>query len=543
MRFLRRCRPARAVKPASRFRPQLEALEDRCVPSSFAVTNLSGDPNAVGSLPYEVNLANGSGTPATITFTPGLSGTIPLAATLVLNNSTSHDITIDGSGANITVSGQGSVEDFYINSTQNATINALTITGGSMSGQFGGGIHNSGDLLLTNCTVTGNSAPSGAGGGIYSIGPLLMINDTVTGNSAKYGGGIYNEITMTLINCTVANNTVTGAGADGGGIYINNNVATTTNLLNTIVYNPNSGAATQDDVHGKITQVQGSLFGTAPTVAVNGDLGSNQYSTNPLLGPLQNNGGATQTMALQAGSPSIGTGVSNSGIGVVPTTDQIGDPRPANSIDIGAFQTQTQPPPPPSPQPTSISLTQVLVTPTLSSEAVTLTAQVSSAGGPVNEGTVTFSLAGQMATAPVNAKGQATTQLGLPALTTATPLTIGVSYSDNGTAFAASTTSDSARFIATDALMPSTSKVSAGGGQTITDVLFGLLSLSRSYDAQGRLTEVDLDGIPLETFGYNAQGQLTTVGLMGVQMPLPFGLPPQLADVLFQDSLGLPLVV
>jgi YD repeat-containing protein len=179
----------------------------------------------------------------------------------------------------------------------------------------------------------------------------------------------------------------------------------------------------------------------------------------------------------------------------------------------------------------------------LSGETVTLTAQVSSPSGPVNEGTMTFSLAGQTVVASVNANGQATTQLSLPALTTAMPLTIGVSYSDTGTAFAASATSGSARFIATDALMPSTTKVSAVGGQTITDVLFGLLSLSRSYDAQGRLTEVDLDGIPLETFGYNAQGQLATVGLMGVQLPLPFSLPPQMADLLFQDSLGLPLMV
>src|SRR5262245_8179421 len=144
MRFWRRRRPARAAKPAYPTRLRLEQLEDRCVPSSFVVTNLSGDVNTVGSLPYELNLANGSGTPATIKFTQGLSGTIPLAATLLLNNSTSHDITIDGSGAHITVSGQGSVEDFYIADNQSATINALTITDGSMSGQFGGGIHNVG---------------------------------------------------------------------------------------------------------------------------------------------------------------------------------------------------------------------------------------------------------------------------------------------------------------------------------------------------------------------------------------------------------------
>jgi hypothetical protein len=341
------------VKPSRLIRPRLEVLEDRCMPATFVVTNLSGDVNTAGSLPYEVSLADGSGTPATVTVTPGLSGTIPLVATLVLKNTVSQPITIDGSGANITVSGQGTVEDFSIGSNQNATINDLTITGGSQPGQYGGGIHNAGSLILTNCTVTGNSAPAADGGGIFSNGTqLLMINDTVTGNSAELGGGIdiyTSNASATLINCTVANNTVTGPSANGGGIYIHSVPVT---VLNTIVYNPKSGAATQNDVFGTITQAQGDLFGTAPTILVGGDLGDNQLN-NPSLGPLQNNGGPTPTMALQNGSPAIANGASTSAIpGVsVPATDQRGDPRPANSIDIGAFQSPVSPSPSPSPSP------------------------------------------------------------------------------------------------------------------------------------------------------------------------------------------------
>jgi hypothetical protein len=80
----------------------------------------------------------------------------------------------------------------------------------------------------------------------------------------------------------------------------------TTYLLNTIVYNPNSGAATQDDVYDvPITQAQGSLFGTKPSITAGGDPGSNQFNTNPLLVPLQNNGGPTQTMAPQMCSPPL----------------------------------------------------------------------------------------------------------------------------------------------------------------------------------------------------------------------------------------------
>jgi len=57
--------------------------------------------------------------------------------------------------------------------------------------------------------------------------------------------------------------------------------------------------------------------------------------TNPLLGPLQNNGGQTQTHALLTGSPAIDAGT-NTGC---PTTDQRGIARPQGATcDIGAFE-------------------------------------------------------------------------------------------------------------------------------------------------------------------------------------------------------------
>jgi YD repeat-containing protein len=554
MSFLRRYRPARAVKPSNPIRPRLEVLEDRCVPSIDMVTNLSGSAAVPGSLPFEVaHAASGD----TIQFAADLKGgTISLGNTLDINN----NLTIDGAGSDITVNGGGN-RVFLIEANVVADINALTITGGVVNAfSLGGGIFNYGSLSLTDSIVTGNSAFSGGGifngslatmtmsadtvnnntaasqgGGVDNFGTLTILNSTIAANQANQGGGIINDAVLNLVNCTVADNTVTGAGADGGGIYTSS--LSQLALLNTIVYNPSSGAATHNEVFGTIAQAQGDLFGPGPiSVAPGGDHGGGKYGFNPLLGPLENNGGPTATMALLSGSPAIGVGVGTSLIpGLsVPGVDQRGGPRPANSIDIGAFQTQV---------PTSVTLTQVLVTPTLSGETVTLTAQVSFAGGPVPEGTVTFSLDGRTVVAPVNASGQATAQVSLPALSTAVPLTIGFSYSDNGVAFTSSATSGTARFIATDALMPSTTNVSSGGGESVTDVLFGLLSLSRSYDAQGRLVEVDIDGIPLETFGYNAQGQLAEIGVMGIQAALPVGLPPQLADLLFQNSLGLPLVV
>jgi hypothetical protein len=356
--------------------------------------NSLGDPDITAQNPGKFGVND------TINFTSGLSGTISLNDFLPVNDAKMQPITIDGSGASIAISGQNYVPDFNIAFGQTATINHLNILGGAyggggisnrgilhltnsdvefnsgggiinwatgslwmtndtVSGNTGAGIYNSGFANLVNCTVANNSGPSGGianevggilsltnctvngnssplgGGGIFSSGTLSMTNDTVSGNSANIGGGIYvNQGTATLTNCTVAYNTVSGAGADGGGIY---NLATLI-LLNTIVYNTGS-VTTQDDVFGSITQSQGSLFGSDPSITF--DIGFNQFGTNPNLGSLQDNGGPTQTMAPQSNSTAIGHGVKSSFIGAVPMTDQRGYSRPAGTgADIGAFQVQ-----------------------------------------------------------------------------------------------------------------------------------------------------------------------------------------------------------
>src|SRR5262249_48595994 len=110
MRFWRRYRPAQTVKPAYPIRPRLEVLEDRCVPNIDMVSNLSGSATVPGSLPYLVaNAASGD----TIQFAPNLTGgTITLDNTLDINK----DLTIDGAGSGITVSGGGMNRVFTIES-------------------------------------------------------------------------------------------------------------------------------------------------------------------------------------------------------------------------------------------------------------------------------------------------------------------------------------------------------------------------------------------------------------------------------------------
>ena len=405
--YKRASRPARAVKAADPVHLRLLGLEDRYVPSTDMVTNLSGSAAVSGSLPYEVAHA---ATGDTIQFAANVKGgTITLGDALDI---TKGYITIDGAGSGITVNGGGN-RVFVIEQGVVAAINALTITGGVANAIFnGGGIYNKGSLELTNSTVTGNSGDgsggiynantgvmvmagdtvnnntaTNTGGGIGNVGELTIYDCTIAANIAKLGGGIVNIGLLKIADSTVASNTVTGAGADGGGIYnlaANNQLA----LLDTIVFNPNSGAATKNDVLNPIDQAQGDLFGSNVTIATGGDLGGNKFNVNPLLGPLHNNGGPTATMALLPGSPAIGAGASTSKISglSVQATDQRGDPRPANGIDIGAFQVQTA---------QAVATTTVLASslnPAPLSQPVTLTATVHAVGqaSATPTGMVTF---------------------------------------------------------------------------------------------------------------------------------------------------------
>ena len=129
------------------------------------------------------------------------------------------DTIIDGSGQNVTISGNHVVRVLFVNSGITLNLNELTIADGS--GLYsGGGIFNGGALTVNNCTFSDNSASvTGDGGGIYNdySGTLTVSNSTFSGNRAnnRSGGGIYNRGTLTVRNSTFSGNS---AGAGGGGI-------------------------------------------------------------------------------------------------------------------------------------------------------------------------------------------------------------------------------------------------------------------------------------------------------------------------------------
>ena len=235
--------------------------------------------------------------------------------------------TVEISG--LTIQNGSAVQGGGISNGGTLTLTDITVSGNN--GGVAGGIHNRWrkTLTLSNATVTGNSA-SDAGGGIFNQGTLTLTNVTVSGNDGGFrGGGIYHEDVspFTMTNGTVASNMAT----EGGGISFFGSAAT---LKNTIVANNSGGNCQQPQTSAGHNLSSDSTCGFTAI----GDL----QNTNPLLGPLADNGGPTFTHALLASSPAIDAVpvVDCTDTGGSPiATDQRGVARPQGAAcDIGAFE-------------------------------------------------------------------------------------------------------------------------------------------------------------------------------------------------------------
>jgi hypothetical protein len=225
--------------------------------------------------------------------------------------------------------------------TGNVTIVNSTLSGNSVQGDSGGGIRsgffkNPGTLVtVINSTISGNSADDG--GGIFNCyGLVSIVNSTISGNAAKYeGGGIVNCGKAQIANSTLSGNS---APAGFGGGIINSAAVETANTIF------NAGASGENIVnnggtvtsHGyNVCSDNGSGYLTGP-----GD----QINTDPLLGPLRDNGGPTLTHMLLPGSPAIDAGDPN--FAPPPFHDQRGSCFHrlfGRRIDVGSVETQPRP--------------------------------------------------------------------------------------------------------------------------------------------------------------------------------------------------------
>lgn len=112
-------------------------------------------------------------------------------------------------------------------------------------------------------------------------------------------------------------------------------------LQNSILVNNKGG-----NCHGTITS---RGYNLSSDLSCSFDGAGDLSDTNPDLGPLQNNGGPTDTMALLPGSPAIDSGNPAGcadGQGHRLNTDQRGKPRPdkedtGRRCDVGAYESQS----------------------------------------------------------------------------------------------------------------------------------------------------------------------------------------------------------
>jgi CSLREA domain-containing protein len=343
--------------------PSGDGLDTIILPAGTYVLALAGmeeDNNTTGDLDIrsDVTLV-GAGTASTIIDANALDrvvhiggGTTVSISLLTIRNGFLPEGALSGAG----ILNQGAL------TLEQVAIRDNFLTGNDVGQGFGGGISNcfQCNLTLTDSTVSDNTADNG--GGISNGGTLVIQNSTINGNRVDISGaGITNSSQMTLTNTTISGNS---ANSGGGGIFQAAGEATLRNV--TISGNSLSGSlggalflgqdATMSignsilagnrfadcDIRGATALVSlgNNLDGdnscgfTAP-----GDIGG----SDPLLGALADNGGATFTHALLAGSPAIDAGADTD----CPATDQRGETRPADGngdatahCDIGAYERQ-----------------------------------------------------------------------------------------------------------------------------------------------------------------------------------------------------------
>jgi CSLREA domain-containing protein len=249
-----------------------------------------------------------------------------------------------GEEADVTLSGNDAVRVFFVNEGAKLALKNLTVAHGNNEDpdSGGGGIFNwGGTLEVTDSTFSQNSAISG--GGIANGGALTLANSTVSQNSAgRTGGGIVNGLLMEATNSTFYKNSASGS---GGGIA-NYDTAT---LRNTIVASSTSGGncttpiTDGDDTIEHPLPITDGGYNIEDTNTCGFDQANNSKpDTDPLLDPegLQDNGGPTKTVALQATSPAIDSvPEGTNGCATDITTDQRGEARPYGAAcDAGAFE-------------------------------------------------------------------------------------------------------------------------------------------------------------------------------------------------------------
>jgi hypothetical protein len=256
----------------------------------------------------------------------------------------------------------------------------LNITDSSLNNNSGGAIlsrgwlctfcgHGTATVQITNSSITGNGSTP-YGGAIYTDtgGPccsvtLSITNSTISGNAAA---AVYVSIEAAaqVSNSTISDNSEGGIytpGAPTGGTSIVNSTMSDNQveiwyggayIKNTIFKVSSGGHSIVSDGFNTIMSQGYNVSSDDGAGYLNGP--GDQINTDPLLGPLQDNGGPTFTHELLPGSPAINAGDPNF-VGQ-PDYDQRGPNYyrvTGGRIDVGSFEVQNPPSPTPTPTATS----------------------------------------------------------------------------------------------------------------------------------------------------------------------------------------------
>ena len=335
--------------------------------TTFTVTNANA--TGAGSLKQAILDANAAGGADTITFAPGVTGTIKPGALTITGPTT-----ISGPGASVlTISGDNALRPIEIAGTASVTISGLTIAdgkivGGTASGggatggeggpgagaangpngvpatggsanaapEDGGGIANHGDLLLDQVVVTGNRGVGGRGG---AGGEAKGGNGGAAAGGGGRGGnggsasagsgaaadvrgiGIFNDGSMTIRASTISGNSATGG--DGGSAAARGGVGGPGAGPTGVGGGGGAASATGvsgGDVRGTGIYNKGTMTISASTVSSNTAVGANGGDASAIGGVGGANGGGvggaggSATAVGGAGGEALGAGVFNDGI-------------------------------------------------------------------------------------------------------------------------------------------------------------------------------------------------------------------------------------
>ncbi|HEY7114482.1 MAG TPA: choice-of-anchor Q domain-containing protein [Thermoanaerobaculia bacterium] len=227
----------------------------------------------------------------------------------------------------------------------------------------------------TAATIRDSTIDFNHGRGVEVVGTssLDLIDSTVTVNySNSNGGGLFVDTAGALrtFNATIVGNRC-GLGSAGGGIWVaaGDNVSIENTILAQNTAAGPSHSVIPDDCNGVIQSLDYNLVQTTAGCSLTGSVANTQTGfDDPGIGPLQDNGGPTPTIALLSGSPGIdggNPGGCTDNFGAILTTDQRGFPRPIDGrCDIGAFEFGSALP---TPTPTRTAIPTKTRTPTVTS--------------------------------------------------------------------------------------------------------------------------------------------------------------------------------